>query len=218
MMPPWINNVLTNVRTTIATSTSNYVSTDNRTFVVINPWIKITVSWWYQINSKSLRWIIWWQYRKEMRIVCVNPDSTQTILTYDSDILPQITATSTTTWTDSLWWSISATTTTTINIGTTENTTLSCDYYWYFEKDSYIQLQVRHNAPWPVQILWNQTNTEPKRARAKLRVKILNTVPILPITVGGSYGICGLLTTQGLRRIPPISLPASGSPKGVEPP
>lgn len=66
---------------------------------------------------------------KTIILSSTDPDTLITSqLTYQTQDFPPITATSTTTWTDSVWWAISATTITTIHIGTTTNTTMNIFY------------------------------------------------------------------------------------------
>ena len=123
------------------------------------PWfwlsgIYIPEDWDYEIQWSVLWWEIWWQYEKTIWIFYTDPITLLSRqLTYHTQKLPPITATSTTTWTDSVWWPISATTITTINIGTTTNTTMNIFYRGRFKEWEYVNLFAFHNSPTPVQIL-----------------------------------------------------------------
>lgn len=140
-------NTRTNVSAQDAWNTPYYNQPEMRDTFSLSPWFTIPVSDYYLITWKVKRGSIWWQYTTESRIFATLPWWWTIVLDDDSYQLPSITATSITTGTDSVWWSISATTTTTINIWSVINNTNRCHWYWYLEKGTYIQFQWKHNSP-----------------------------------------------------------------------
>jgi len=97
---------------------------------------------YYQIHGNILRWSISWEAEKAVWLILIDwPTWSTAQLTYASQKRPTVMATSITTGTDSLWWAITATTTTTIEVWDTLDTNLSLSYYWYFKEWNYIDLQ-----------------------------------------------------------------------------
>lgn len=146
-------NVAPNVWTTI--SNTNGIVCNDVTKINTWQWIFVKDAWIYQVQSN----ILWGEHKanitRESRILEIKSDSTQKILWFDVFEFPNITATTMTTWTDSEWWSINATSTTTVTIEDINIATNKCNYYWYINKGSYIIHQVRHNSDENINVWWS---------------------------------------------------------------